>query len=102
MYASHTRFGPTQPDGRYTLRTDDGDEFTADQVVIAAGSRVHVPPAIAECGVEYHTSDTIMRIAELPEHLVIVGGGFVAAEFAHVFSALGRARHDRGPRQHGC
>ncbi len=30
-----------------------------------------------------------MRIPELPEHLVIVGGGFVAAEFAHVFSALG-------------
>ncbi len=31
-----------------------------------------------------------MRIAELPEHLVIVGGGFVAAEFAHVFSVAGR------------
>ena len=30
-----------------------------------------------------------MRIAELPEHLVIVGSGFIAAEFAHVFSALG-------------
>lgn len=89
VYGSHTRFGPTQADGRYTLRTDDGDEFTADKVVIAAGSRVHVPPAIAECGVEYHTSDDVMRIAELPEHLVIVGGGFVAAEFAHVFSALG-------------
>ena len=52
VYASHTRFGPTQPDGRYTLRTDDGEEFTADKVVIAAGSRVRVPPAIAECGVE--------------------------------------------------
>jgi mycothione reductase len=39
--------------------------------------------------VDVHTSDTIMRIAELPEHLVIVGGGFVAVEFAHVFSALG-------------
>ena len=38
---------------------------------------------------EYHTSDTIMRIGELPEHLIIVGGGFIAAEFAHVFSALG-------------
>ncbi len=37
----------------------------------------------------YHTSDTIMRIPDLPEHLVIVGGGFVAAEFAHIFSALG-------------
>ncbi len=89
VYTSHTRFGPTQPDGRYTLRTDAGDEFTADKVVIAAGSRAHVPRAIAECGVEYQTSDTIMRIPELPEHLVIVGGGFVAAEFAHVFSALG-------------
>ena len=30
-----------------------------------------------------------MRIGELPSHLVIVGGGFVAAEFAHTFSALG-------------
>ena len=30
-----------------------------------------------------------MRIAELPEHLVIIGGGYVAAEFAHIFSALG-------------
>jgi len=89
VYRSHTRFGPTRPDGRYTLRTDDGDEFTADQVVIAAGSRVSVPEAVTECGVPYHTSDTIMRITELPEHLIIIGGGFVACEFAHVFSSLG-------------
>ena len=66
VYGSHTRFGPTQPDGRYTLRTEAGDEFTADKVVIAAGSRIHIPPAIAECGVEYYTSDDIMRIPELP------------------------------------
>ena len=85
----HTRFGPVQPDGRYLLRTDAGDEFTADQVVIAAGSRPVIPPAILASGVDYHTSDTVMRIAELPEHLVIVGSGFVATEFAHVFSALG-------------
>lgn len=89
VYGSHTRFGPTQPDGRYTLRTDAGEEFTSDKVVIAAGSRIRVPQAILECGVGYETSDTIMRIPELPDHLVIVGGGFVAAEFAHVFSALG-------------
>lgn len=89
VYDSHTRFGPTRADGRYVLRTADGDEFTSDQVVLAAGSRVHVPPAIADCGVKYYTSDDVMRIRELPEHMVIVGGGFVAAEFAHVFSALG-------------
>jgi len=88
VYASHTRFAG-RTDGGYRLRTDDGDEFTAEQVVIAAGSRAMVPDAVAGCGVDFHTSDTIMRIAELPEHLVIVGGGFVAAEFAHVFSALG-------------
>ncbi len=89
VYDSHTRFTRPTADGRYQLRTDGGEEFTADQVVIAAGSRVSVPDAIADCGVDYHTSDTIMRIGELPSHLVIIGGGFVAAEFAHTFSALG-------------
>jgi len=89
VYDRHARFGAIQPDGRYLLRTDGGDEFTAEQVVIAAGARPVIPPAILECGVHYYTSDTIMRIPELPEHLVIVGGGFVAAEFAHIFSALG-------------
>jgi mycothione reductase len=89
LYREHTRFGPVQADGRYLLRTDAGAEFTADQVVIAAGSRAVVPPAILKSGVNYQTSDTVMRIAELPEHLVIVGSGFVAAEFAHIFAALG-------------
>lgn len=89
VYPAHTRFGGVQADGSYLLRTDGGDEFTADQVVIAAGSRPVIPPAILACGVRYHTSDTVMRIAELPKHLVIVGSGFVAAEFAHVFSAFG-------------
>ncbi len=89
VFDSHTRFGPTRPDGRHVLRTDAGDEFTSEKVVIAAGARALIPPAIAGSGMAFHTSDTIMRIPELPRHLVIVGGGFVAAEFAHVFSALG-------------
>jgi mycothione reductase len=89
VYCQHIRFGPVQADGRYLLRTDAGEEFTADQVVIAAGSRPVIPPAILACGVPHHTSDTIMRIAELPKRLVIVGSGFVAAEFAHIFSSLG-------------
>jgi mycothione reductase len=89
VYGRHTRFGPVQPDGRYLLRTDAGEEFTADQVVIAAGSRPVIPSPILASDVTYHTSDTIMRIAELPEHIVIVGSGYVAAEFAHVFSSFG-------------
>ena len=89
VYDRHTRFGPVTPDGRYTLLVDGGEEFTAEQVVIAAGSRAVVPPAIERSAVDYHTSDTIMRLPELPEHLLIIGGGLVATEFAHIFSALG-------------
>jgi mycothione reductase len=89
VYAGHTRFAGVQDDGRYLLRTDDGDEFSAEQVVIAAGARPVIPPAILDCGVRYFTSDDVMRMAELPKHMVIVGGGFVACEFAHIFSALG-------------
>lgn len=89
VFDTRTRFGPTRPDGRYLLRTEGGAEFTSDQVVLAAGARAVIPPAITECGIDFHTSDTVMRITELPQHLVIIGGGFIAAEFAHVFSALG-------------
>jgi mycothione reductase len=89
VYHEHTRFGRVQADGRYLLRTDAGEDFAADKVVVAAGSRPVIPPAILASGVQYQTSDTVMRISELPEHLVIVGSGFVAAEFAHIFSALG-------------
>jgi mycothione reductase len=40
-----------------------------------------------------------MRLEELPERMVIVGGGYVAAEFAHVFSSLGTrvTQVHRGP-----
>ncbi|PKQ32315.1 MAG: mycothione reductase [Actinobacteria bacterium HGW-Actinobacteria-2] len=68
-------------------------EFTADRFVIAAGSRPFVPevtglddPTVAE---RVHTSDSIMRLAELPKSLIIVGGGAIAAEFAHIFAAFG-------------
>jgi len=75
--------------GPTALRIDTGDEITADQIVIAAGAHPVVPAAVIESGVPFHTSDTVMRLGELPKHLVILGSGFIAAEFAHVFSALG-------------
>lgn len=63
--------------------------ISGDQVVIATGSRAWVPAVVAASGVPYETSDTIMRIDALPERLLVLGGGFIGAEFAHVFSALG-------------
>jgi mycothione reductase len=75
--------------GPHELIIDDGTRITADRIVLATGARPVVPPAIAAAGVGFHTSDTIMRIDELPARMVIAGGGYVAAEFAHIFSALG-------------
>lgn len=78
-----------QFDGSRSLRLSTGEQITADHVVIATGSRASVPPLVADSGVPFHTSDTIMRIAHLPGRLAILGGGYIAAEFAHIFSALG-------------
>jgi mycothione reductase len=39
--------------------------------------------------VHYETSDTIMRVDEMPERLIVLGAGFIAAEMAHVFDAYG-------------
>ncbi len=84
VYEGHARFtGPRE------LSVDGGEPFTADRIVIAAGGRPAIPAVITESGIPFHTSDTIMRIDELPEHLLVVGAGYIGAEFAHVFSALG-------------
>ncbi|NUT95409.1 MAG: mycothione reductase [Saccharothrix sp.] len=84
VYAGTARFvGPK------TLDTGTGEVITADRFVIAAGSRPVVPDVADLASVGYHTSDTVMRLDELPKRLTILGSGFVAAEFAHVFSSFG-------------
>ncbi|WP_204456304.1 mycothione reductase [Actinokineospora baliensis] len=65
------------------------ETITGDQIVLAAGGRAVVPEIDGIHDIDFHTSDTIMRIDELPRRLVILGSGFVAAEFAHVFSSFG-------------
>lgn len=67
----------------------NGTVITGDRVVIATGARSFIPdiPGIDE--VPFETSDTIMRLAHQPKHLVILGGGFIAAELGHVFRSLG-------------
>ncbi|MGJ9371503.1 mycothione reductase [Nesterenkonia sp. CF4.4] len=73
----------------FAFVSDSGVHAEADQMVIAAGSRPSLPqvPGIHLPGV--HTSDSIMRIEERPEKLLIIGGGYIACEFAGVFSAFG-------------
>jgi len=67
----------------------DGQQMTAPHIVLGAGARVAVP---AIPGIEdgpYETSDTIMRIGEVPNKLIVFGGGYIAAELGHVFQGLG-------------
>ena len=78
--------------GPKTLRTTlDGEdvEITGDTIIIAAGSRPFIPAVIAESGVPYLTNEDVMRLPAQPESITILGGGFVAMEFAHVFESLG-------------
>jgi mycothione reductase len=76
-----------------TFRVEGGDydarTITAPKVLIAAGARPVVPPIDGLVETGFHTSDTIMRLPELPTRLGIIGGGFIAAEMGHVFAALG-------------
>ena len=51
---------------RVTTGPSSGEEFTAHDLVIATGSRATVPPNVADNGVTFHTSDTVMRMADLP------------------------------------
>ncbi|MFI7483016.1 mycothione reductase [Kocuria sp. M1R5S2] len=75
--------------GPRTLRTASGHELTSRQIVVAAGSRPVVPDVPGIDLPQVHTSDTVMRIDELPRRVVVVGGGYIGAEFAHMFSSLG-------------
>lgn len=84
LFEAHAEFVAPQ-----TLRLSTGETIAAEHIVLATGGRPTVPEVVADSGVPFHTSDTIMRIDELPDRVVILGGGFIAAEFAHVFSAFG-------------
>jgi mycothione reductase len=77
-----------------------GEAVTAEQIVVAVGARPVVPDIPGLADVPFHTSDTIMRVDEVPDALLVIGGGFVAAELGHVFGAFGSrvTMVQRGPR----
>ncbi len=79
-------------DRRFTVTMNDGSEpveISADRVLLATGSRPMIPEIPGLDSVDFHTSDTIMRLDDLPRRLAILGAGYIAAEMGHVFSGLG-------------
>jgi mycothione reductase len=68
---------------------DEGERVRADTVLIAAGTRPAIPPIDGIEDVDYLTSTDALRLETPPEHLVVVGGGYIAAELGHFFGTFG-------------
>ncbi len=73
--------------GEKTVRLSNSDTITAETILIATGGRPYVP---AFPGNELVlTSNEVFDIKEKPDKILIVGGGYIACEFATIFNGLG-------------
>lgn len=67
----------------------DGREISAENIIIATGARPVVPPIPGLDLVEPLTSETLWQLRELPQRLLIIGGGAIGCELAQAFQRLG-------------
>jgi mycothione reductase len=68
---------------------DEGARIRGETVLIAAGTRPSIPDIDGIDDVDYLTSTEALQLETPPEHLVIVGGGYIAAELGHFFGTFG-------------
>ena len=68
---------------------DEGARLQGDTVLIAAGTRPGIPPIDGVDEIDYLTSTEALQLESPPDHLVIAGGGYIAAELAHFFGTFG-------------
>ena len=68
-----------------------GQVLQAPRIFLNVGARPVVPGWIAQSGVPYLTSESLMALQELPTHLVILGAGYIALEYAQVYARFGGA-----------
>ena len=80
--------GEARFEDQTTLRVD-GRAIQADGFVLATGARPAVPAIPGLADVEYFTSTSLLDLTTLPEHLVVIGAGYVALELGQLFRHLG-------------
>jgi len=83
FYMAETHFT-----GEYTLNVN-GEELRGKKIFIATGSRPSIPPLKGLNEIDYLTNESALELTEMPKSLIILGGGYVAVEFAHFFAAMG-------------
>ena len=71
----------------HTVALADGRQVTAKHILIATGGRPFIPGKWADAGCM--TSNEVFRMEALPESILIVGGGYIASEFACILNGLG-------------
>ncbi|MCV6597264.1 MAG: glutathione-disulfide reductase [Mangrovicoccus sp.] len=72
----------------HTVRLADGQSFTAKHILVATGGRPFVPKDIPSSA-HIITSNEIFHLDALPKSILIVGGGYIACEFAGILNGLG-------------
>ncbi|HSR51142.1 MAG TPA: FAD-containing oxidoreductase [Acidobacteriota bacterium] len=94
LIRGHARF-----EGPHRVRV--GSELlSAPKIFVNVGARARVPEMPGLDEVEYLTSTGLLELEELPEHLIVVGGGYVGLEFAQMYRRFGSRVTvvEKGPR----
>ena len=72
-----------------TRAPGDTLELRGDVIVLDVGQRPRIPELAGLEEVDYLSSSSILDLAEVPEHLLILGGGYIGLEFAQMFRRFG-------------
>ncbi|MHA2042668.1 MAG: dihydrolipoyl dehydrogenase [Candidatus Thorarchaeota archaeon] len=72
----------------YTMKVD-GEKIKGEHIFIAAGTRPLIPSINGIDAVDFMTNKEALQLTERPKSMIILGGGYIAAEFGHFFSAVG-------------
>ncbi|OKY78271.1 MAG: Pyruvate/2-oxoglutarate dehydrogenase complex (E3) component Lpd [Candidatus Methanohalarchaeum thermophilum] len=66
-------------------------DIYGEKIFLATGGRPSIPPIEGIREIDYLTNETILQLNEKPKSVVIVGGGYIAAEYGHFLNAIGTA-----------
>jgi dihydrolipoamide dehydrogenase len=83
FYGGEARFT-----GDYTLEVNN-KTIKGKTIFLVPGARPLIPGIKGIEAIEYLTNESALQLTERPESMVIIGGGYVACEFAHFFEAIG-------------
>lgn len=65
------------------------EKYTVDKIILATGSIPALPPIDGINSEGVITSDELLNLTSIPEHLIVVGGGVIGLEFANIFKLFG-------------